>query len=92
MRSATVTLFRDDHSAGVSRTVRYRADQTDDLGWFEFAPLDAGTYFVSAVAKPWYAVHPPSIRQTGATDVPTSVDRALDVVYPAHVLLRRHRN
>jgi len=81
VRAATVTLWRDDHSAGVSRTVRYRSDQSDDLGSFEFAPLDAGTYFVSAVAKPWYAVHPPSVRQTGATDAPTSVDRSLDVVY-----------
>jgi len=81
VRAATVTLWRDDHSAGVSRTVRYRSDQSDDLGSFEFAPLDAGTYFVSAVAKPWYAVHPPSVRQTGAPDVPTSVDRSLDVVY-----------
>jgi hypothetical protein len=81
VRAATVTLWRDDHSAGVSRTVRYRSDQSDDLGSFEFAPLDAGTYFVSAVAKPWYAVYPPSVRQTGATDVPTSVDRSLDVVY-----------
>ena len=81
VRAATVTLWRDDHSAGVSRTVRYRSDQSDDLGSFEFAPLDAGTYFVSAIAKPWYAVHPPSVRQTGATDVPTSVDRSLDVVY-----------
>ena len=59
----------------------YRTDQSDDLGSFEFAPLDAGTYFVSAVAKPWYAVHPPSVRQTGATDAPTAVDRSLDVVY-----------
>lgn len=81
VRAATVTLWRDDHSAGVSRTVSYRTDQSDDLGSFEFAPLDAGTYFVSAVAKPWYAIHPPSVRQTGATDAPTQVDRSLDVVY-----------
>jgi len=81
VRTATVTLWRDDHSVGVSRTVRSHADVSDDQGLFEFAPLDAGTYFVSAIAKPWYAVHPPSIRQTGAPDVPTSVDHSLDVVY-----------
>jgi len=81
VRAANVTLWRDDHSAGISRTVSYRSDISDDLGSFEFAPLDAGTYFVSAVAKPWYAVHPPSVRQTGAADVPTAVDRSLDVVY-----------
>ena len=58
-----------------------QTDQCDDQGSFEFAPLDAGTYFVSAVAKPWYAVHAPSIRQTGASDFPTSVDPSLDSVY-----------
>jgi protocatechuate 3,4-dioxygenase beta subunit len=81
VRAASVTLWRDDHSAGVSRTVRAGADVSDDRGAFEFAPLNAGTYFVSVVAKPWYAVHPPSIRQTGTADAPTSVDRSLDVVY-----------
>ena len=81
VRSAAVTLWRDDHSSGVSRTVRAAADATDDQGSFEFAPLNAGTYFVSVTAKPWYAVHPPSIRQTGTPDAPTAVDRSLDVVY-----------
>jgi hypothetical protein len=81
VRSAAVTLWRDDHSSGVSRTVRAAADGSDDQGAFEFAPLNAGTYFVSATAKPWYAVHPPSIRQTGTPDAPTAVDRSLDVVY-----------
>ena len=86
VRTATVTLWRDDHSTGVSRTVPARTDQSDDQGSFEFGPLDAGTYFVSVVAKPWYAVHAPSIRQTGTPDAPTSVDRSqvdrsLDVVY-----------
>ncbi len=81
IRAAAVSLWRDDHSSGVSRTVRAGSDMTDDQGSFEFAPLNAGTYFVSVAAKPWYAVHPPSIRQTGTPDAPTAVDRSLDVVY-----------
>jgi Carboxypeptidase regulatory-like domain len=81
VRNAAVTLWRDDHSGGVGRTIRSRTDQTDDQGLFEFAPLDASTYFVSAVASPWYAMHPRSIRQAGMPEVPTSVDSALDVVY-----------
>jgi hypothetical protein len=80
-RNASVTLWRDDHSAGIGRTIPVTTDQCDDQGSFEFAPLDAGTYFVSAVAKPWYAVHAPSIRQTGASDTPTSVDPSLDAAY-----------
>jgi len=85
VRTATVTLWRDDHSTGVGRTVRARVDASDDQGSFEFAPLDAGTYFVSVVAAPWYAVHPPSIRQTNTPNTPaidrSQVDRSLDVVY-----------
>jgi protocatechuate 3,4-dioxygenase beta subunit len=82
VRNADITLWRDDHSAGISRTVRFREDTSDDQGAFEFAPLDAGTYFVSVVAKPWYAVHPPSTHPEHAPDIPVSVDRSLDVVYP----------
>jgi hypothetical protein len=81
LRNANVTLWRDDHSAGVSRTVRFRNGASDDQGSFEFAPLDAGTYFVSVAATPWYAVHPPSVHQTGQPELTTSVDRSLDVAY-----------
>ena len=82
VRNANVTLWRDDHSAGISRTVRFHADTSDDQGAFEFAPLDAGTYFVSVVGQPWYAVHPPSTHPEHAPDIPVCVDRSLDVVYP----------
>jgi hypothetical protein len=74
IRKARVTIWQDDHSTGVSRTRRFSTDTTDDLGSFEFATLPPGTYFLSAVAEPWYAVHP----STNAVDV----DRSLDVVYP----------
>ena len=83
IRMTNVTLWRDDHSAGIGRTVPARTDQSDDQGSFEFAPLSAGTYFVSVAATPWYSIHPPSLRQTSASDAPASqVNRALDVVYP----------
>lgn len=82
VRQANVTLWRDDHSLGVGRTVHFRADTSDDQGAFEFAPLNAGTFFVSVVAKPWYAVHPPSTHPENAAHLPVSVDRSLDVVYP----------
>ena len=80
VRQAQVSLWRDDHSAGVSRIVRIRAESTDDRGAYEFSPLDSGSYFLSVTARPWYAVHPPSIPQEGMP--PASVDRSLDVVYP----------
>lgn len=80
VRHATVTLWRDDHSSGVSRIMRARVSSTDDLGAYEFAFLNEGTYFLSASATPWYAVHPRATPQKGAG--PSAVDRSLDVAYP----------
>ena len=82
VRHANVTLYREDHSAGVSRVVRFSADTTDDRGSFEFAPLNPGTYYLSAVAAPWYAVHPVSARTDNAQASAVMVDRNLDVAYP----------
>jgi hypothetical protein len=52
-----------------------RTATTDDQGAYEVTPLDAGTYFVSVRANPWYAVHPVTSHD------PSSVDRSLDVAY-----------
>ena len=85
VRHANVTLFLDDHSSGVDQIRRARIDQTDDQGAFEFALLSPGTYFVSASAKPWYAVHQHADLSNSGTDLqPTgaSSDRSLDVAYP----------
>jgi hypothetical protein len=80
IRQAGVTLWKEDHSTGISRIQRFQNDASDDQGAYEFAPLDSGTYFLSVSARPWYAVHPPSLQQEGAPTV--LVDRSLDVVYP----------
>jgi protocatechuate 3,4-dioxygenase beta subunit len=82
VRRANVTLYREDHSAGVSRVVRFSADTTDDRGSFEFAPLNPGTYYLSAMAAPWYAVHPVSAHADNAPPSTEMVDRNLDVAYP----------
>jgi len=76
VREASVTLYREDRFTGVSRILRFRTAQTDDQGVYEVPELDAGTYFVSAQAHPWYAVHPPSVREA------IQVDPSLDVAYP----------
>ena len=81
VRHANVLLWREDHSTGLSRVVRFRNDVTDDQGGYEFTPLDGGTYFLSVSATPWYAVHPPSTAQEGAPVI-AAADRNLDVVYP----------
>ncbi|MGC2194052.1 MAG: hypothetical protein WA628_05210 [Terriglobales bacterium] len=82
VRHTEVTLWREDHSTGVSRIVRFRRDIADDQGAYEFTPLDGGNYFLSATATPWYAVHPATVAPEGIAVTPAMVDRALDVVYP----------
>lgn len=83
VRHATITLWREDHSTGLSRIARYRNDATDDQGAYEFTPLDSGNYFLSASARPWYAVHPISTPSPENSEpAPVLVDRSLDVVYP----------
>jgi uncharacterized surface anchored protein len=58
VRHASVQLYYDDHSRGVDEIHQSRGAQTDDQGAFEITPLRPGTYFLSASATPWYAVHP----------------------------------
>jgi hypothetical protein len=86
VRHASVTAYFDDHSSGVDQIRQARATQTDDQGTYEFPSVNPGTYFVSAHAKPWYAIHPNSNasksgrdNDAGASD---NFDRSLDVAYP----------
>ena len=86
VRHAMVTLYYDDHREGVDQIQRFRAEQTNDLGIYEMTALMPGTYFVSASAVPWYAMHPntePANPGRGMVDdAATNVDRSLDVAYP----------
>jgi protocatechuate 3,4-dioxygenase beta subunit len=83
IRQATVSLYRESHNEGFSQVVQVSGTTTDDLGSYEFPFLVPGNYFVSATAKPWYAVHPASSGTQGASEFPAGVDRSLDVAYPA---------
>jgi len=83
IRHATVTLYYDDHSRGIDQIHQSRGAETDDQGGYELTPLQPGTYFLSASAKPWYAVHPISEPEGQRESSPSpSVDRSLDVAYP----------
>jgi hypothetical protein len=81
VRHAGVTIYREDRFSGVSRIRPFRNSQTDDRGFYELAPLRAGTYFVSADARPWYEIHPAKSQQSGADSLPNLVDSSLDVTY-----------
>jgi hypothetical protein len=81
VRHAQVTLLMEEHRGGISRVNRLLSAMSDDLGYFDFSSLIPGTYFVSASATPWYAVHAPSTQLN--TDAGRSgVSAALDAAYP----------
>jgi hypothetical protein len=83
VRHATVTLYYDDHSGGVDHVRQARGAQTDDQGKYEMTPLPPGTYYVSASAQPWYAIHPNSqSAESESQGQAGAVDRSLDVAYP----------
>jgi hypothetical protein len=88
VRHASVTLYSQDHSSGVDQIHQARGGQTDDQGEYELPSLAPGTYFLSANAKPWYAIHP-STEQRGSRsnhksppDPPENFDHSVDVAYP----------
>src|SRR6202035_2677017 len=82
VRKAHVTLYVENHQGGMKRTEGRGADLTDDEGYYEFAALAPGNYFVSVSAKPWYAFHlspSPSARSGGSSSPGVT---PLDVGYP----------
>jgi len=81
VRHASVMLYYDDHGSGIDQIRQVRGTQTDDQGVYEFTPLRPGIYFLSATAKPWYAVHPTSDGEDQSATA-KSLDRSLDVAYP----------
>jgi hypothetical protein len=84
VRQANVTLYWENNQLGVARVRPFRQVATDDRGTFEITPLPAGTYFLSARAVPWYAIHPATARsqESGEEQPAAFVDQTLDVAYP----------
>ncbi|MEQ1472702.1 MAG: carboxypeptidase-like regulatory domain-containing protein [Candidatus Acidiferrum sp.] len=81
VRGANVALFVENRAAGLKRIMSFNSDVTDDQGYYEFAALAPGDYFVSVTAKPWYAVHGFSSLPAG-NNSQRRVPSALEVAYP----------
>lgn len=82
VQNATVRLYRKNRDIGVTRTTASGlTDTSDDQGYYDFWPLLPGTYYVAAMATPWYAVHLPSSNSDGAGTSFKAVDPSLDVSY-----------
>jgi hypothetical protein len=81
VRQAQVTLYRENHGSGITRTTPINNDLTDDLGTFEFAALAPGKYYLAVSAKPWYALSAVVDSWDGTSSSTPSVERSLDVAY-----------
>jgi hypothetical protein len=66
---------------GRDRVVTYGFAQTDDEGKYEFMDLIPAEYFVSAAAKPWYAVYPAWVTENGVKSRVETVAPELNVAY-----------
>lgn len=58
VRDARVLLFQSSVTGGITHTQQRSTDQSDDEGYFHFAHLPSGRYFIAVSATPWYATHP----------------------------------
>lgn len=85
IRGARVILYRENRIMGMVRTASMSHATTDDRGYYEFAPLPPGNYYLAANAKPWYAIHGIQPQAHGPTSEPvtnTGIADGLDVAYP----------
>jgi Carboxypeptidase regulatory-like domain len=88
VRKASVMLFREQRGPGKGKARIAAQMQTDDLGGYRFAHLEAGKYYVAVTAQPWYAQ--PRLKYPGQAQAgeaagsgaaPDSAGDVLDVVY-----------
>jgi hypothetical protein len=81
VRNARVKLYMRNRQFGRDRVVTYGFAQTDDEGKYEFMDLIPAEYFVSAAAKPWYAVYPGWVTENGVKSRVATVAPELNVAY-----------
>jgi hypothetical protein len=81
VRSAQVVLYAEQNGGGMSRIMRFGTATSDDRGYYDFFLLGPGNYFLSATAKPWYAIHP-TIGVDATANSQQHIPAGLDVAYP----------
>jgi uncharacterized surface anchored protein len=82
VRNARVRLLiRQNNRLGEDRILPRQISTTDDEGKYEFRDLAPAEYFVSVVAKPWYALRPVWENQDGVRTRTDTIAPDLNVTY-----------
>ena len=81
VRNARMKLYMQNRQFGQDRVVTYGYAITDDDGKYEFSELIPADYFVSAAARPWYAVYPGWVDENGVRTRVDTVAPELNVAY-----------
>jgi 5-hydroxyisourate hydrolase-like protein (transthyretin family) len=81
VRNANVKLAMHRERLGEDRIFTRGYVQTDDEGKYEFRELIPGEYFVSAGARPWYAVYPVFANENGTRARIDTIAPELNVAY-----------
>jgi carboxypeptidase family protein len=81
VRNANVKLAMRRLRLGEERVFIRGYSQTDDEGKYEFTDLTPGQYFVSAGARPWYAVYPVWTSENGVRTRVDTIGPELNVAY-----------
>jgi hypothetical protein len=83
VRDCQVVLFERGLEDGFIKTRPRMPAMTNDQGFFRFAHLRAGTYFIVVNTRPWYAQHRASFDAPNISAPTVREDSsALDVTYP----------
>src|SRR5882762_92434 len=88
VRHAQVMLFHKGIVNGQETLQMQNQSSTDDKGYYNFARLQPGRYFLTVYAQPWYAQHnalhlsDPGVGSMGGLQPITEQNANLDVVYP----------
>ncbi|HUE42161.1 MAG TPA: carboxypeptidase-like regulatory domain-containing protein [Candidatus Sulfotelmatobacter sp.] len=81
VRNADVKLAMHRGRLGEDRVSTRGRALTDDEGKYEFRDLIPGEYFVSAAARPWYAVYPVFANENGVRTRTDTIAPELNVAY-----------
>jgi hypothetical protein len=78
--NATLWLFRSDASAGFKHIYQRATTSPDDRGYYHFAHIEAGRYYLVLTAQPWFGQYLQA--SLNGDNQPATNNADLDVAFP----------